>query len=294
VGLNPWPTPTPRSSSADDSPGALPRGWRSGARSPSSTNRSPRTPSFAPVPRRYTGGADASVPPGRTENSRTNHSRGGAAPVDDARTNHSRGGVASVDDEDPAVRPARPAADGERRPRPDRPRGGDDAGADADRERLRARHHAATDDGSRTDGGRGRGVGPATVDHAGEGAMSGRSQYLLGLYIAEHRESPPVAPGVVGEMVGRAPATVIESFRQFEDEGLLTYEPYEGASLTEAGRRRAEELHETYVVLSWFFRSVLDLDEYETEAMEMAGLVSADVAERLAATLPYEGARDEN
>jgi DtxR family Mn-dependent transcriptional regulator len=96
----------------------------------------------------------------------------------------------------------------------------------------------------------------------------------------------------VGDLLDRSPATVIETFRQLEDEGLLTYEPYEGATLTATGRREGAELHETYVTLSWFFRSILDLDDHETEAMEMAGLVSSDVAERLAATLPYEAEND--
>ncbi len=42
------------------------------------------------------------------------------------------------------------------------------------------------------------------------------------------------------------------------------------------------------MTVSWFFRGVLDLDDYESEAMEMAGLVSPMVAERLAATLPCD------
>ena len=53
--------------------------------------------------------------------------------------------------------------------------------------------------------------------------------------------------------------------------------------------RSAEALHETYVTLSWFFRSVLDLDTHEREAMQMAGLVSPAVAERLAETLVPAG-----
>jgi DtxR family Mn-dependent transcriptional regulator len=118
--------------------------------------------------------------------------------------------------------------------------------------------------------------------------MGDRAQYLLALYIAEHGESDPVSPGAIGERVGRSPATVIEALRKFEEEGLLTYEPYEGATLTESGRRRAKELHDSYVTLSWFFRAVLDLDDYETEAMKMAGVVSPDVAERLAFTLPLD------
>ena len=119
--------------------------------------------------------------------------------------------------------------------------------------------------------------------------MSGSPQYLLALYITEHRESPPVPPGAVAERLGRTPATVIEAFHRFDDDGLVTYEPYEGAALTERGRDVAEDLHETYVTLSWFFRSVLELDDYEREAMEMAGVVSAETADRLAATLPFDG-----
>ncbi|MFC4357973.1 metal-dependent transcriptional regulator [Halobium salinum] len=118
--------------------------------------------------------------------------------------------------------------------------------------------------------------------------MSGRAQYLLALYIVEHGESKPVSPGAVGERVGRSPAAVIEAFRQFQEQGLLTYEPYKGATLTESGRQRAKELHDSYVTLSWFFRAVLNLDDYETEAMEMAGSVSPAVVERLAFTLPLD------
>ena len=53
---------------------------------------------------------------------------------------------------------------------------------------------------------------------------------------------------------------MVGAFRQSEAEGLLTDEPSEGAMLTEAGRRRGAELHETYVTLPWFFRGVLDLE----------------------------------
>jgi DtxR family Mn-dependent transcriptional regulator len=118
--------------------------------------------------------------------------------------------------------------------------------------------------------------------------MTDRAQYLLALYVAQHRESPPVSPGVVAELLDRTPGTAVEVFHRFDDEGLVEYEPYQGVELTEAGRERAAALHETYVTLSWFFRSVLDLDEYEREAMEMAGVLSPAVAERLVALLPYD------
>jgi len=118
--------------------------------------------------------------------------------------------------------------------------------------------------------------------------MSGRGEYVLALYIADHQGEPPVSPGQVAERLGRSPATASEMFRKLGDDGLVDYEPYEGVALTEAGRARATELHETYVLLSWFFRAVLDLDDHEGKAMEMAAVMDHEVAAQLVETLPYD------
>jgi Mn-dependent DtxR family transcriptional regulator len=66
------------------------------------------------------------------------------------------------------------------------------------------------------------------------------------------------------------------------------YEPYEGATLTDAGRDRAANLHESYVTLSWFFRSVLELKTHESEAMNLAGAIDPSVADQLTTVLPAE------
>ncbi len=118
--------------------------------------------------------------------------------------------------------------------------------------------------------------------------MSGAAQYLLAVYILGHRDEPPIQTNAVAETLDRSPATVTETFQRLNEEDLVEYEPYKGVTLTDAGRERAAELHETYVTVSWFFRSILDLEDHEGEAMELAGLVSPTVAERLAATLPSE------
>ncbi len=118
--------------------------------------------------------------------------------------------------------------------------------------------------------------------HVGEPESTRTARYLLALYIAEHRASPPISPGRIAEMLDRSPAATTEMLQRLAADGLVDREPYEGATLTDVGRERAGELHETYVALSWFFRDVLDLDAYEREAMKMAGLVSPAVAERLA------------
>jgi DtxR family Mn-dependent transcriptional regulator len=108
-----------------------------------------------------------------------------------------------------------------------------------------------------------------------------KSQYLLALYIEEQRSPPPVSSGRIAERLDRSASTATEMFGRLEADGLLTHEPYAGATLTEDGRARAEELHESYVALSWFFRVVLELDDHEREAMEIAGLLRPAVAERL-------------
>lgn len=118
--------------------------------------------------------------------------------------------------------------------------------------------------------------------------MKTAPEYLLAIYIAQHRNEPPVAPGDLGQMLDRSPAAVTEMCQRLAEQGLVTYEPYNGVTLTESGREKATELHQTYVTVSWFFRGVLDLDDYETEAMELAGLVSPIVAKRLATTLPCD------
>ncbi|MFW6000554.1 MAG: metal-dependent transcriptional regulator [Halorubrum sp.] len=112
--------------------------------------------------------------------------------------------------------------------------------------------------------------------------MTREAEYLLALYVAQHRSSPPVPPGRIADAVGRSPAATTEMLQRLEARGLVVREPYDGAALTDAGRERAAEVHETYVALSWFFRDALGLDDHEREAMEMAGLVSPTVADRLA------------
>lgn len=112
-------------------------------------------------------------------------------------------------------------------------------------------------------------------------SVTRKARYLLALYIEEHRSSPPVSSGRLAEVLDRSASAATEMIQRLEADGLVTHERYVGATLTEAGRKRAREIHETYVALSWFFRVVLELDDHEREAMEIAGLICPTVAEQL-------------
>ncbi|MCO8265697.1 metal-dependent transcriptional regulator [Haloferax sp. AB510] len=117
--------------------------------------------------------------------------------------------------------------------------------------------------------------------------MIGAPQYLLTLYIAEREdgEETPISPGYVADALDRSPPAATERLQNLDAKGLVRYEPYEGATLTDEGRDVAEELYDTYRILSRFCRDVLGVDDHEDEAMQLVGNVSPTVAERLAATL---------
>ncbi|ADB59608.1 iron dependent repressor [Haloterrigena turkmenica DSM 5511] len=117
--------------------------------------------------------------------------------------------------------------------------------------------------------------------------MTDAPQYLLVIYraIREAGDEEPIAPGYVAEELDRSPSTATETLQRLETQGYLEYEPYEGATLTDRGRETAAELYERYVVLSAFFRDVLELPEPRREAMELVGSVSSVVTDRVAETL---------
>jgi Mn-dependent DtxR family transcriptional regulator len=125
----------------------------------------------------------------------------------------------------------------------------------------------------------------AVVRRGVSSRMSDASEYLLVLYRSERRTGAPVSSGDVAEEVGRSPSATTEMLQRLEKRGLVTHEPYEGATLTAEGRERAAELYDTYVTLARFFDEVLELDAHEQEAMALAGTLSPVVADRLETTI---------
>lgn len=122
--------------------------------------------------------------------------------------------------------------------------------------------------------------------------MTGAPQYLIVIYLAEQERSPPISPGYVAGELDRSPSAATEMLQRLARKGYVRYDSYEGVTLTPEGRETAVELYENYVTLSRFFREVLALDDYETEAMRLAGTISSTVTNRLASTLLSESEQD--
>ena len=98
--------------------------------------------------------------------------------------------------------------------------------------------------------------------------MSRTALYLLAVYIESQQGDTPVSSGAIADRLDKSPPSVTEMLQRLDEQGLVVYE--------------------SYVTLSWFFRSVLELETHESEAMELAGVINPSVVDRLTTVLPVE------
>lgn len=110
-------------------------------------------------------------------------------------------------------------------------------------------------------------------------------RYLLALGRLAAEDGEPVPTGRIAAAVDRSPSATTEALQRLEARDLLVHEPYAGVSLTARGRAEATALARRVDVLSRFFGDVLDVDDPEHEAVQVAGVVSDEVTARLDATL---------
>lgn len=93
--------------------------------------------------------------------------------------------------------------------------------------------------------------------------------YLKAIYKLEEREgSPPVSTGDVGQAMDVSPASASNMIKRLDELGFLTYEAYEGATLTEPGRTVALEVLRHHRLLELYLKEVMGFswDEIHEEA----------------------------
>lgn len=111
--------------------------------------------------------------------------------------------------------------------------------------------------------------------------MNTADQYLRALYLLEDLAEPPVATGRLAEVLEVSPASANEMIGKLEADGLVAHEKYRGATLTDAGRARAEAVLQTYCILEHFLANVLDVEDYRGEAASLEAVIDETVADRL-------------
>jgi DtxR family Mn-dependent transcriptional regulator len=93
--------------------------------------------------------------------------------------------------------------------------------------------------------------------------------YLKVVYKLEERDgSPPVSTGDVARSMEVSPASASNMIKRLDDLGFLTYEAYEGATLTKPGRTVALEVLRHHRLLELYLKEVMGFswDEIHEEA----------------------------
>lgn len=104
---------------------------------------------------------------------------------------------------------------------------------------------------------------------------------ILQLTIAERISS--VSTGQLAAAVHVSPGTVTSMLKTLADSGLATYKPYEGVSLTKAGRSLALRMLRRHRLIELFLAKTLDLtwDQVHAEAENMEHAVSDMLIDRI-------------
>jgi len=111
--------------------------------------------------------------------------------------------------------------------------------------------------------------------------MNTANQYLKAIYLVQQTENGPAATGKLADSLGVSPASANEMIGKLEDRGLADHEKYKGVTLTDEGIERARESLQTYCVIERFLVSVLDVEDFRTEAGQLESVIDETVAERL-------------
>lgn len=93
--------------------------------------------------------------------------------------------------------------------------------------------------------------------------------YLKAIYKLEEQDShPPVSTGDVAQAMDVSPASASNMIKRLDELGFLTYEAYEGATLTEPGRTVALEVLRHHRLLELYLKEVMGFswDEIHEEA----------------------------
>ncbi len=121
-----------------------------------------------------------------------------------------------------------------------------------------------------------------------EGMSESMEMYLKEIHLLS-RDGHAAKTGEIADRLGVSPPSVSEKLDDLGRRGLVDYEKYAGARLTEDGRKRAENLLEKHCLIERFLVKFLDVDdEFHEEACRIEHVMSEDVAERLGAVVEQE------
>lgn len=118
---------------------------------------------------------------------------------------------------------------------------------------------------------------------------SSTGDYLKTIWLLSARGGEPVATGEIARELGVTAPSVTGMLGKMHGQGLVHYQPYRGAELTEVGREQAVRLVRRHRLLETFMITELNFgwDEVHAEAELIEHVISDEFTERLAAHLGH-------
>lgn len=109
----------------------------------------------------------------------------------------------------------------------------------------------------------------------------GEGRYLCGLLYRTLTGEPPISNGELAEYLGVSGASVSEMIDAFDEAGLVDYEPYHGATLTEDGERLAREILWRRCAVKRFFERMAGVELRGEQAYRIGCLLAENDVEAL-------------
>ena len=107
--------------------------------------------------------------------------------------------------------------------------------------------------------------------------------YLKAVYKLEEQEGAPVSTGAVADAMDVSGASASNMIKRLDELGFLTYEAYEGATLTDPGRTVALEVIRHHRLLELYLKEVMGFswDEIHEEAEILEHHISERFEDRI-------------
>lgn len=120
-----------------------------------------------------------------------------------------------------------------------------------------------------------------------QGGQEAVEDYAKAIYALAGQAEGPVSTSLLASRLGVAPGTVTAMLKRMTKLGLLSYEPYRGAELTEAGERVALEVIRHHRLIEAYLTEALGMpwDRVHDEAEVLEHYISEELEERMAQAL---------
>jgi DtxR family Mn-dependent transcriptional regulator len=111
-------------------------------------------------------------------------------------------------------------------------------------------------------------------------------EYLEALYTLT-QDGAPASTTAISRRLKVAPASVTEMLKKLADEGLVSYSPYQGVTLTDTGFRTAQKMARKHRLLERFLHDVLKIgnEKVHAEACQMEHALSDETERAMCQTL---------